>query len=200
MVSVSVNTNCRSGPGVPYAILGVLSVGQTAQVVGQNPPYGFWIINLGSQHVTCWLWNQYATVTGNTAGLPVVTPPASPTPVGSFTVAYSSTQTCSSGGYGIKFQVNNNGNLTWESNQVKATDVTAGVTETVAYDIFPNYLSSDCSLINSNLNLAPGQAGTSSVFGFPINPAGHTFTVTIKLCSQNGLAGACLEKTLSFKL
>jgi hypothetical protein len=200
MVSVSVTTNCRSGPGVPYAILGVLSVGQTAQVVGQNPLNGFWIIDLAPQHVTCWLWNQYATVTGSTAGLPVITPPVSPTPVGSFTVAYSSTQTCSGGEYGLKFQVNNEGNLAWESNQVTATDITAGVTGTVAYDIFPNYKSSDCSLINSTPSLAPGKGGTTSVFGFPVNPAGHNFKVTIKLCSQNALAGACLEKTLNFKL
>jgi len=200
MVSVSVNTNCRSGPGVPYSILGVLVVGQSAQVVGQNTLNGFWIVNLNPQHVTCWLWNQYATVTGNTTSLPLVNPPASPTPAGSFTVAYSSTQTCSGKTYGIKFQITNDGHLSWESEQVKATDATAGVTETVAYDTFPNYFSGNCSLINSIQKLDPGESGTTSVFGFPLNPAGHNFTVIIELCSQNGLGGICLEKKLSFKL
>jgi hypothetical protein len=200
MVSVSVNTNCRSGPGVPYSILGVLAVGQNAQVVGQNTLNGFWIVNLNPQHVTCWLWNQYATVTGNTSGLPLVAPPVSPTPAGSFTVAYSSTQTCSGGKYGLKFVINNTGHLSWESEQIKATDVTAGLTETVAYDIFPNYYSADCSLINSILKLDPGESETTSVFGFPLNPAGHTFKVNIEVCSKNGLGGVCTDQTLNFKL
>jgi len=198
MVSVSVNTNCRSGPGDPYSILGVLSVGQSAQVVGQNTQIGYWIINLPTVGGTCWLWNQYATVTGNSAGLPVVNPPPSPTPAGSFKVAYSSYQTCSSG-YGIKFQITNDGSLTWESNQVTATDANASATETASYDTFPNYNSSDCSLISSIMNLGPGETGTTSVFGFPGLPTGHNFSATIKVCSQNGLAGICMEKTINFK-
>jgi len=196
-VSVSTNTNCRTGPGEPYAILGVLMVGQTAEVVGRSA-VNDWIIKLTPAGPTCWLSNLYATVTGNTAGLPIINPPPTPTPPGSFTVAYSSTQTCPSG-YGIKFQIINNGSQSWESNQVKATDQTASVTKTAQYDNFPNYSSSDCSLLSASENLDPGEKGTTSVFGFSANPAGHNFSATIRVCSQNGLAGVCLEKTISFK-
>jgi len=197
MVSVSVATNCRSGPGNLYSILGVLATGQSAQVVGQNTQSSYWIIQLPSQGGTCWLWNQYATVTGDTSGLPLVSPPPTPTPAGSFKVAYSSFQTCSSG-YGIIFQINNNGSLSWESNKITATDANASATETASYDTFPNYNSSNCSLISSIMNLDPGESGTTSVFGFPGLPTGHNFTATIKVCSENGLAGVCLEKTISF--
>lgn len=80
-VSVSVNTNCRTGPGSAYDIIGALAVGQTAEVVGRSQNSDNWIIKLpGSPSVTCWLWGQYATVVGNTAGLPVYTPPPTPTP------------------------------------------------------------------------------------------------------------------------
>ena len=198
MVSVSVATNCRSGPGNLYSILGVLATGQSAQVVGQNTQSGYWIIQLPSQGGTCWLWNQYATVTGNTSGLPLISPPPTPTPAGSFKVVYSSYQTCSSG-YGIKFKISNDGGLSWESNKVTATDANAMATETASYDTFPNYNSSDCSLISSIMNLDPGEAGTTSVFGFPGLPTGHNFTATVKVCSQNGLAGICMEKTINFK-
>ena len=197
MVGVSVNTNCRSGPGDPYAILGVLIVGQSAEVVGRSPLNDNWIIKLPPNGTTCWLWTQYATVTGNTAGLPVVNPPPTPTPAASFNVAYSSAQTCSSG-YGIKFVITNNGSVTWESNQVKATNSSTGVTKTVTYDKFPNYSSSNCSLISADLNLGPGESGTTSVFGFSTKPAGHNFTATIRVCSKDGLAGICLDKTISF--
>ena len=197
MVSVSIATNCRSGPGSGYSVLGVLVVGQSALVVGQNTQMGYWIIQWPSQSGTCWLWNQYATVTGNTGGLPLVNPPPTPTPAASFKVAYSSYQTCSSG-YGIKFQITNDGGIIWESNQVTATDANASATETASYDTFPNYKSTDCSLISSIPNLAPGASGNTSVFGFPGLPTGHAFTATIKVCSQDGLVGICLEKTISF--
>ncbi len=80
-VSVSVNTNCRTGPGNVYPIVGALAVGQTAEVVGRSASSDNWIIRLpSSPSVTCWLWGQYATVVGNTVGLPVYTPPPTPTP------------------------------------------------------------------------------------------------------------------------
>jgi len=172
-------------------------VGQTAEVVGQNPVSGSGIIKLASAGPTVWLSTLYATVTGNTAGLPVVNPPPSPTPPGSFTLAYASTQTCPSG-YGIKFLITNNGSITWESNKVSVTNLSSNVTKTAQYDTFPNYSSADCSLLSADDNLAPGENGTTSVFGFASSPAGHNFSATVRLCSQNGLAGVCLEKTITF--
>lgn len=80
MVTVSVSTNCRSGPGTVYDQIGALAVGQTAQVVGKYTPANYWIINNPSGSGTCWLWGQYATVSGNTSGLPEMVPPPTPTP------------------------------------------------------------------------------------------------------------------------
>ena len=81
MVSVSVDTNCRTGPGVVYDYLTGLLVGEKAEVVGKytsvSPTY--WVIKKGS--ITCWLYGQYATVEGDTSSLPEMVPPPSPTPV-----------------------------------------------------------------------------------------------------------------------
>jgi len=49
-------------------------------VVGKYSVGNYWIINNPDSSGTCWLWGQYATVTGNTAGLPEYTPPPTPTP------------------------------------------------------------------------------------------------------------------------
>jgi uncharacterized protein YgiM (DUF1202 family) len=94
MVSVSVDTNCRTGPGTQYDKVGVLHVGETAEVVGQAPYGGSWIIKNPDGSGTCWLWDQYATVIGNTQGLPVYDVPPTPTPAANFTVAYLSTVNC----------------------------------------------------------------------------------------------------------
>lgn len=79
-VSVSVDTNCRTGPGVNYDYLTGLLVGEKAEIVGKytsaTPVY--WIIRKGS--ITCWLWGQYATVEGDISNVPEMVPPPSPTP------------------------------------------------------------------------------------------------------------------------
>jgi hypothetical protein len=80
MVTVSQNTNCRTGPGVVYDLIGGLLVGEEAVVVGKYTAGNYWIINNPDSSGTCWLWGQYATVSGNTAGLPEYTPPPTPTP------------------------------------------------------------------------------------------------------------------------
>jgi uncharacterized protein YgiM (DUF1202 family) len=80
MVSVSLDTNCRTGPGAAYDYLTALLVGEKAEVVGKytsvTPAY--WVIKKGL--VTCWLLGQYATVEGDTSNLPEMIPPPSPTP------------------------------------------------------------------------------------------------------------------------
>lgn len=75
ILSVSVNTNCRYGPGIVYdPPVKVFNVGQTAQVLGKDPTGEFYYISDG-----CWVWGEYATISGDTAGIPVFTPPPTPT-------------------------------------------------------------------------------------------------------------------------
>lgn len=84
-VTVSVNTNCRTGPGTVYDRIGGLLVGQVAEVVGKNSATGYWIIRTPGGSGTCWLWGQYATVSGNTANLPEYSIPPTPTPTNTST-------------------------------------------------------------------------------------------------------------------
>ena len=79
-VSVSVDTNCRSGPGRGYDILGFLLVGESVEVVGRFADSAYWIVKNPDRDGECWLWANYATVTGPADALPVRTPPPTPTP------------------------------------------------------------------------------------------------------------------------
>lgn len=80
MASVSVNTNCRTGPSVEYDLLSGLNVGQFAEVVGKSTATGYWIIKTPGGVGNCWLWGEYATISGNTANLPEFPVPPTPTP------------------------------------------------------------------------------------------------------------------------
>lgn len=90
-VTVSVNTNCRTGHTTQFDNIDSLLVGQTAEVVGKNTQTGYWIIKRLNGSGTCWLFPQYATVTGNTANLPEY--PLQPTPTPSKTPTPTATST-----------------------------------------------------------------------------------------------------------
>lgn len=81
MVTVSMDTNCRDGPGQQYTMTGALLVGQSAEVTGVYDKGGYWIIKSPGSSGTCWLWGQYATVTGVTDNLTKYPAPPTPTPV-----------------------------------------------------------------------------------------------------------------------
>ena len=81
MVSVSVNTNCRVGPGEIYDYIGALLTGESAEVVGIYGSGDYWVINNPDTNGKCWLWGYYATVVGNTANLQEYAAPPTPTPV-----------------------------------------------------------------------------------------------------------------------
>lgn len=77
-VTVSVATNCRTGPGQNFASVYGMPVGQVAKVVAKNSYSGYWIIEIPGQNgQTCWLWGKYATISGDTASLKDVVTPTS---------------------------------------------------------------------------------------------------------------------------
>src|SRR6266542_2762864 len=60
MLTVSADTNCRSGPRKDYAYLGALLANETAEVTGRNTATNYWIIKNPDAAGVCWLWGNYA--------------------------------------------------------------------------------------------------------------------------------------------
>ncbi|MBT3321457.1 MAG: hypothetical protein HN392_04145 [Anaerolineae bacterium] len=82
MLSVSINTNCRSGPGLKYPITGSIVTNGSFEVVAQAPsstPY--LIIRNPDGGADCWAWLEHATVAGLVSNLPIL--PIPPIPLGS---------------------------------------------------------------------------------------------------------------------
>jgi hypothetical protein len=68
--------NCRFGPEVSYAIVGALTVGGKAEVIGKSIDATWWYVrNPSDPSNNCWLSADFVTVTGNWEALPVVSPP-----------------------------------------------------------------------------------------------------------------------------
>lgn len=198
-VSVSVSTNCRVGPGIAYERVGLLQVGETAQVVGRHLTDNYWIIRTpGSTSGTCWLWGQYATVTGDSNALPVVTPPAPPpttTAAPEFDVAYEGMESCSSTGWWVDLGLENIGTLTFRSVEFTIEDRDADVSLTQRANEFIN--KNGCSETATSTTLAPNVSRTVSSPVLRDNPTGHRLRATIRLCSSINQTGTCITQTVN---
>jgi len=99
MVSVSVNTNCRSGPDKIYDIVGALLVGEQAEVVGKFADGTYWVIKNPDGVGECWLWGFYANVVGPIDGLRTYDQPPTPTPAFDWAGTWSISRGPAEGGF-----------------------------------------------------------------------------------------------------
>lgn len=80
-VSVSTDTNCRTGPSQFYSYVTTINVGEQVQVLMTYNGAFYVIVRNPHGAGDCWLWLQYANQTNFTAfNLPVATQPPTPFP------------------------------------------------------------------------------------------------------------------------
>ena len=207
MISASVGTNCRLGPSTVYdPPVGVLVPGQKSEVKGRNDTGTWWYIaNPGKAGQFCWIWGETTTVEGDVSSLPVITPPPPPptatmtaTPGALYTATYDSVHACGGTPTGI-FKIVNTGSTTWHSLTLKIDDLTDNVV------LFPS-TSSDAPFMGANTECPPGgdalNAGKTAFIGGTVgsDSAGHSARATIRLCTQNGPSGTCVDKTVDFTI
>lgn len=70
LVTVSINTNCRSGPNIVYDYKGALLVGEKTEVLGKHPEKSWLLVKNPDDVGQCWITSQYATITGDISQLP----------------------------------------------------------------------------------------------------------------------------------
>ncbi len=193
MVSVSVPTNCRSGPGKIYDYRGALLVGETTEVVGWEGRGEHWYVRNPDRHGDfCWLWGKYATLTGNAGILPVLTPPPTPTPAPNFDILSARVDRCV--GWYISVKVKNTGGIVFESVSVKVKDLVRN--KTVGSPFYNGFEMWDgCVGRPTVSSLGEGKIGYVQTNDFSYNPAGHDLEVTATMCSKNGGLGLCIRRS-----
>jgi len=207
-INVSVPTNCRNGPGKVYQMVGALLVGEIAQVYGRESTGKYWYIqNPDSNSGYCWIWGEYATLTGSTSFLPVYTPPPTPTPTFTpeptftstpspgFEASYTSMDTCV--GWWVEIALKNTGSYSFKSMGITIRDLDTDVVLANFTDSFTDI--NGCLSSSSRDILGPGKTFVISAPAFNYDPTGHKLRATIILCLETGQSGTCVTKNLNLK-
>jgi hypothetical protein len=208
LISVSVPTNCRSGPGKVYNMEGALLVGDFAEVYGRDPSNYYWYIrNPDSGSDFCWVWGKYATLTGPVLLLPIFTPPPTPTPTftplptltptpfPAFKAEYASLDTCN-GSWWVEIKLKNTGSLPLKSVNISIKD---NVTNIVLVNLADGFTNLDgCLTKTTKDTLGPGDTYLLSAPAFTYNPTGDELKVILTLCSDTGQKGLCATNKIDF--
>ncbi len=79
-IAVTLDTNCRTGPGDEFSRVGYLFVGYKAEVVGWDGMGDYYVIKNPQGGEDCWVWSRYAVLDGPTSTLDIIQEPPTPTP------------------------------------------------------------------------------------------------------------------------
>jgi len=195
-ISVSVATNCRVGPGKVYDRVGALLVGEVAEVVGHDLAGNYWYIrNPDSSAGFCWVWGEYATLSGNTSTLPIFTPPPSPTPTPNFKVSYVGMDSCV--GWWVEFKLENTGDTIFKSVSISVKDTNTNTTLSIDANGFTNV--DGCLTSDTKDTLPVGQARRVSSAAFAYDPSGHKLRAMVTLCTGTKQTGTCTSDEIEFK-
>jgi SH3-like domain-containing protein len=80
LLKLTEQTNCRTGPGLSYDILFAYVKGVTREIIGYYPKENYWLVK-APDSITgeCWIWGEYAEITGSYWVVPELTPPPTAT-------------------------------------------------------------------------------------------------------------------------
>lgn len=199
IISVSQNTNCRSGPAANYDYRGVLLAGESAVVLAHGTTDSYWYIeNPDVPGEACWLWDEYATLQGDPSGLPRYTPEPSPTPSLDFVLFVNSIAPCGSTTY-VHLTIQNMGGKVLVSAHLSIYDLDNGNRlHGPLINRHPFNAGPLCPPDHGNY-LAPGTAAYISADIDPV-PSGHYARATVKACTADHGGGDCATRTIDFQI
>lgn len=194
MISVTVDTNCRIGPGKEYQRVGILLVGETTEIVGRDPFGQYWYVrnpDVGPEY--CWLSGEYAVIIGNPLALPL-----QPVPGGqgvSFEAEYRGQGKCS-GEFWSDIRLTNTSRGTFKSINLVATDTETGDVRSYSGNEF--WFQDGCAPVRSTDSIPSEGAVLISTPAFAYNLNAHAMSVSITLCTETNLNGQCATKIITY--
>lgn len=194
MISVTVDTNCRTGPGKEYERVGILLVGETTEIVGRDAFGQYWYVrnpDVGPQF--CWMSGEYAIISGNTLAL-LVQPVPGEAGV-NFEAEYRGQGQCS-GEFWSDIRLTNTSRGMFKSINLVATDKETGDVRSYSGNEFS--FRDGCAPIRGASSIAAESSVMISTPAFAYNLNAHPMSVAITLCAEASLTGQCVTKIITY--
>jgi predicted small secreted protein len=193
---VNTNTNCRSGPSTAFDQLYVALAGEDLKVVSRTTISDYVLVdNPKKPGHTCWLWTQYADVSGDLSGLPVATPPPTPTPVIDFKLGFSESNACSINAAFV-LEMENTGEVAFKSAFMVVQDEDTNQAVKTTTNSFN--LSNSCARTLPVSELTPGKTAYVYASAGSSDPTGHHMAAKVTLCTEPNVMGTCVTKEIKF--
>lgn len=190
-------SNCRIGPSGGYSLVATYQPGKILNIIARDLGGGFvFVQNPEKPEEQCYILENNIKISGQIAALPQITPPPSPTASPNFTVEFRKFDTCKDR-YFADFIVVNTGSVQFRSAYVKVTDQRQN--KFVEKSMLAFDLMEQCIVARNISPLLPGGTGYVQSDYYKWDPRPNKQTAIIMLCTEQGLKGACVTKTLEFR-
>lgn len=190
-ITVTVDTNCRTGPGKEYERVGILLVGETTEIVGRDAFGQYWYVrnpDVGAEF--CWMSGEYAIISGNTLALLVQNLQGM-----DFTAEYRGQGQCS-GEFWSDIRLTNLSRGTFKSINLVATDKETGDVRSYSGNEFS--FRDGCAPVSGTSSIAAESSVMISTPAFAYNLNAHNMSVSITLCAEANLTGQCVTKIITY--
>ncbi|MBL8061703.1 MAG: SH3 domain-containing protein [Anaerolineales bacterium] len=201
-ITVSRPTNCRSGPGKAYDVVGTLLPDVKTTVHGRDSTNQYWYIrNPDIVPEYCWVWGEYATFTGQNLSVSVLALPPTPTatasaiPFLSYKVKGAGMASCS-GAFWMNIQITNYSTDVFKSIKIEMQDTTNLVNRNLAVNGFAN--STGCDNLEFEETIPPQGIVVVSSARFDYSLRGSKLKAYITICTDIDLKGVCTTIKASF--
>lgn len=200
-ITLTRNTVCRTGPATNYPSVVNIPAGQLLNAIGklENDTDYTYIENPSVPGSYCWVFSEGAAVQGSRANLKVFNPLPTPAPESEmdFSVIYSGIQECPGDDYSFNLVVTNTNKKVWQSIKIYIIDANTKKTASYSSDHFEGWTK--CHVDWYQHDLTKGEHAFISPYNpghFDYSPYGGTFFIRVKLCSEEGLGGTCMDKEI----
>jgi hypothetical protein len=207
-VTLSGNTNCRKGASTYFPVITSIPAGSVVEVLARNPANDYFFVRAGeSETGGCWIWKEFATLTGNIESLAIFTPVPTPLPTATntplpganFTVQFAGLTGCGAG-FAANFNITNTGNNTLQS--VRIRNYVSGINDPFVHSSNAFSQWSGGAKYATLSEIVKGKSmivSTCEPGGFPSSPSGKDVSAEVTVCLSDDLKGACSTVNLTYK-
>ena len=206
-ITLSGDTNCRRGASTIFPLITTFKAGSVVEVIAVNPAGDYYFVKADESPTGgCWLWNQFSTLQGDVAALPVYTPVPTPLPTATntpppravYTVEYVGLTKCDTD-WATNFKITNTGVLTLSS--IRIQSYLEGIATPFVHtsNSFTQWSAGSKYAVLDQIGPGGSMIVSTCEDGeFTSDPTNKTIKSEILICPSDNLKGSCTATNLEF--